>query len=136
MSAYVLDASVAISSLRANDSNHARATAHLAPLLQGTDSVIVPSIFGVEVVASLVRAGVLARDARRAADLFLARARVVSLGPRAARAAAGVAARTRLRTGDAIYVWVAERESLSLVTFDGEILARAHLAGVSAVAPS
>jgi len=135
MSVFVLDASVAISALRAGDPNHARAASHLAPLLQGMDSIVAPSIFDVEVVASLVRAGYAAADARRAADLFLARARVVTLGPRAARAASGVAARTRLRTGDAIYVWVAEREGLPLVTFDGEILTRAHLAGVSALTP-
>jgi predicted nucleic acid-binding protein len=135
MSTYVLDASVAVSSLRASDSSHSRATAHLAPLLQGADSVVVPSVFEVEVVASLVRAGLAAADARRAADLFVARARIVTIGPRAARAASSVAARTRLRTGDAIYVWVAEREGLPLVTFDGEILTRAHLAGVSAVSP-
>jgi predicted nucleic acid-binding protein len=135
MSTFVLDASVALSSVRANDANHSRAASHLAPLLQGIDSIVVPSIFDVEVVASLVRAGYPPPDARRAADLFVARARVVTLGPRAARAASGVAGRTRLRTGDAIYVWVAEREGLPLVTFDGEILSRAHLAGVSAVAP-
>jgi len=135
VSAFALDASVAIASLRGNDPNHSRAASHLAPLLQGIDSIVVPSIFDVEVVASLVRAGYPAADALRAADLFLARARVVTLGPRAARAASSVAARTRLRTGDAIYVWVAERSGLPLATFDGEILARAHLAGVSAVAP-
>ena len=135
MTTFVLDASVAISSLRASEPNHARAASHLAAVLQGIDSIVVPSIFDVEIVASLVRAGVAAVDARRAADVFLARARVVALGPRGARAASGVAARTRLRTGDAIYVWVAEREGLPLVTFDGEILARANLAGVSAVAP-
>jgi predicted nucleic acid-binding protein len=135
MSAFVLDASVAVSSLRANDANHARAASHLASVLQGTDSIVVPSIFDVEVVASLVRAGLAATDARRAADLFTARARIGTLGPRAARASAGVAARTRLRSGDAIYVWVAERERLPLVTFDSEILGRAHFAGVSAVSP-
>ena len=135
MSAFVLDASVAISSLRGSDANHARAASHLAPLLQGMDSVVVPSVFDVEVVSALVRAGVAAADARRAADLFAARARVVTLGPRGARAAAGVAARTRLRTGAAIYVWVAEREGLPLVTFDREIIVRAPLVGVSAIAP-
>jgi predicted nucleic acid-binding protein len=34
-----------------------------------------------------------------------------------------------------VYVSVAEREGLPLVTFDAEILARAHMAGVTAVAP-
>jgi len=135
LSAYVLDASVAISALRATDSNRPRATAYLVPLLQGTDSIVVPAIFDVEIVATLVRAGFPFPDARRAADLFVASARAVTLGPRAARAASRTASKTRLRTGDAIYVWVAEREGLPLVTFDTEILSRAHLVGVTAVAP-
>jgi predicted nucleic acid-binding protein len=135
MTVSVLDASVAVSALRASDANHARSASHLAPLLQGIDTIVVPAIFDVEVVATLVRAGYASVDARRAADLFVSRARMVTLGPRAARAASRTAARTRLRTGDAIYVWVAEREGLPLVTLDAEILARAHLAGVTAVAP-
>ena len=134
MSTYVLDASVAVSALRANDANHARAASHLAPLLQGIDTVVVPSIFHVEVVAILARAGVALANARRAADLFVGTARVITLGPRAARAASITAARMRLRAGDAIYVWTAEREGLPLVTLDEEILAHAHLAGVKAVA--
>ena len=135
MTVSVLDASVAVSALRANDANHARATAYLAPLLQGVDAIVVPTIFDVEIVASLVRAGYAPVDARRAADLFVSRARLVTLGPRAARGASSTASRTRLRTGDAIYVWVAEREGLPLVTFDAEILSRAHMAGVTAVRP-
>ena len=135
MSVYVLDASVAVSSSRRGDENHARAKQHLTPLLMGIDSIVVPSIFEVEVVASLARVGMATAEVRRVVDGLLARARVVTLGPRAARAASDVAARARLRTGDAIYTWVALREGLPLVTFDGEILARAHLAGVSAAAP-
>jgi predicted nucleic acid-binding protein len=68
-------------------------------------------------------------------DLFVGAARIITLGPRAARAAASTASRTRLPTGDAIYVWVAEREVLPLVTLDTEILARAHLAGVTTIPP-
>jgi predicted nucleic acid-binding protein len=135
MSVSVLDASVAVSALRSNDANHSRAAAHLAPLLQGIDAIVVPTIFDVEVVATLVRAGFAPADARRAADLFVSRARLVTLGPRGARAASNTASRTRLRTGDALYVWVAEREGLPLVTFDPEILARARMAGVTAIAP-
>jgi predicted nucleic acid-binding protein len=135
VTAYVLDASVAISALRASDANHARAASYLAALLQGIDSIVVPAIFEVEVVATLVRAGYPPADARRAAELFVGSARTVVLGPRAARAASSTASRTHLRTGDAIYVWVAERHGLPLVTFDSEVLARAHLASVTAVAP-
>jgi predicted nucleic acid-binding protein len=110
MTMSVLDASVAVSALRASDANHARAVSHLAPLLQGVDSIVVPTLFDVEVVATLIRAGYAASDARRAADLFVSRARMVTLGPRAARAASSTASRTGLRTGDAVYVSVAERE--------------------------
>jgi predicted nucleic acid-binding protein len=135
LSTFVLDASVAISALRAGDSNHARAASYLAPLLEGFDSIVVPTIFEVEVVATLVRAGYAPADARRAADLFTGAARIVTLGPRAARGASSTASRTRLRTGDAIYVWVAQREELPLVTLDTEILARAPLASVVTIAP-
>lgn len=135
MSTYVLDASVAISALRASDANHGRSASYLAPLLQGIDSIVVPAIFDVEVVATLTRAGYSASDARRAADLFVRPARTVTLGPRAARAASSTASRTRLRTGGAIYVWVAEREAIPLVTFDAEILSRAQAAGVTAISP-
>jgi predicted nucleic acid-binding protein len=135
LSTYVLHASVALSALRASDANHARAASYLAPLLQGIDSIVVPAIFEVEVVATLSRAGYSAADARRAADLFVGQARTVTLGPRAARAASITASRTSLRTGDAIYVSVAERHALSLVTLDAEILARAHLAGVTTITP-
>jgi predicted nucleic acid-binding protein len=135
LSTYVLDASVAISALRASDADHGRAASFLAPLLQGIDSIVVPAIFDVEVVATLTRAGYAASEARRAADVFVRPARTVTLGPRGARAASGTASRTRLRTGDALYVWVAEREGIPLVTLDAEILAHAHLAGVTTIAP-
>jgi predicted nucleic acid-binding protein len=135
LSIYVLDASVAVSALRASDPNHGLAASYLAPLLQGADAIVVPAIFDVEVVVTLIRAGYSASDARRAADLFVGPARTVTLGPRAARAASSTASRTRLRTGDAIYVWVAEREAIPLVTFDAEILSRAQLAGVAAISP-
>jgi hypothetical protein len=45
---------------------------------------------------------------------------LVTIGPRAARAIAGVAARTRLRAADATYVWVASSRGLPLVTLDRE----------------
>jgi len=56
LTTYVLDASVAISAIRASDANHGRAASYLAPLLQGIDSIVVPAIFDVEVVATRTRA--------------------------------------------------------------------------------
>jgi predicted nucleic acid-binding protein len=45
----------------------------------------------------------------------------VTIGPRAARAISGVAARTRLRAADAVYAWVASSRGVPLVTLDREI---------------
>ena len=42
---YVLDASVAVASLRSNETGHAAAVAFLSPLLKGQDSLVVPAIF-------------------------------------------------------------------------------------------
>jgi hypothetical protein len=60
---------------------------------------------------------------------------IVALGRRSARAVRHVVGLTRLRAVDALYVWLAAREGLPLVTFDREILRRASLAGATAVGP-
>ena len=93
------------------------------------------SLFEVEVVAALVRRGA---DPTRVAQFFeqhFALRTVVTLGPRAAPGARVVAGITRLRAADAVYVWLAVREGLPLVTADAEVLQRAALAGAQAVAP-
>jgi len=51
------------------------------------------------------------------------------------RAARTVVSATQLRAAEALYVWVAAREDLILVTADREIIERAPLAGARAVAP-
>ncbi len=56
---------------------------------------------------------------------FLARATMVTLGPRSARQILRVVATTRLRAADAIYVWLAAREGIPLVTADIEVSRRA-----------
>jgi predicted nucleic acid-binding protein len=53
---YVLDASVAVASLRPNEPHHAAAVAYLAPLLKGRDAIVVPAIFRIEVASALARA--------------------------------------------------------------------------------
>jgi predicted nucleic acid-binding protein len=130
----VVDASIAVNALRPREPGHARSKAwflaHLA------DAIVVPSIFPVEFVASLVRGGVPAADARGALAAWLgARAKVVTLGPRAAAGAGRVAEVARLRAADSFYVWTAQRYAMPIVTYDREILDRAHLAGVTAVEP-
>jgi predicted nucleic acid-binding protein len=99
MTTFVLDASVAVSGLRAKDVHHARSVASLVGVMQGLDTIVVPAIFGVEVAAALSRAGDPHRTVLRATSGFLPRARVVTSGP------------------------------------NNEILAKAHLVGVSAQPP-
>ena len=65
----------------------------------------------------------------------LAQRRLVTIGPRAIRGANRILGRTRLRAADALYVWVAAREELPLVTWDQEMLARAELAEVTVTTP-
>jgi predicted nucleic acid-binding protein len=124
LSVYVLDASVAVASLRPNEPRHAAARKRLIPLLTGSDTIVVPAIFGVEVASALARVGFPAADVRRYVDSFVSRGRLVTIGPRAARATIELAVRARLRAADALYLWVAMKEGLELVTADAELINR------------
>jgi predicted nucleic acid-binding protein len=132
---YVLDASVAVAALRTTEPGHADALRRCLPLFAGHDDVIVPAIFDIEVVAALVRRGADAAQVGAFFEKHFATRTLVTIGPRAARAVRAVVGVTRLRAADALYVWLAAREGLPLVTFDAEILQRAALVGVQAVPP-
>lgn len=80
-----------------------------------------PAIFDVEVTSSLVRGGAASSAAQAYLERDLTARRLVTIGPRAARAISGVAPRTRLRAADAAYAWVAGSWGLPLVTLDYEI---------------
>lgn len=121
MSTYVLDASVAVAAVRPGEPSHRAARARLAALLTGADAIVVPAIFDVEVTSALVRGQAPIAAAREYLDRDLGARQLVTIGPRAARAISGVAARTRLRAADAAYVWVASSRGLPLVTLDREI---------------
>jgi predicted nucleic acid-binding protein len=98
----------------------------LASLLAGIDSIVVPAIFDIEVTSALIRGGAAIAVVNEYVEHDLAARELITLGPRAARAISGVAARTRLRAADAAYVWVASSRGLPLVTLDREI---AHKVG-------
>lgn len=122
---YVLDASVAVAALRSSEPGHADALRRCMPLFAGQDEVIVPAIFDIEVTAALVRRGA---DPAHVATFFekhFAARTLVTLGPRAVRATKTVVGATRLRAADALYVWLAAREKLPLITADVEVLQRA-----------
>jgi predicted nucleic acid-binding protein len=97
----------------------------LVPLLKGLDTIVVPVTFPIEVASALARASFAARQVDRFVQAFLAHATLVTLGPKAARRIQAVSVATRLRAADAIYVWLAEKHGLPLVTSDQEIHNRA-----------
>ncbi len=132
---YVLDAAVAVASLSTTEPHHASALRRCMPLFAGTDDIVVPALFDVEVFSALVRRGAAPAAVTALFQRHLATRKLVTLGPRAVEGARAVAAVTRLRAADSFYVWVAAREGLSLVTLDQEILGRAALAGVTALPP-
>jgi predicted nucleic acid-binding protein len=120
----VLDASVAVAALRKGEPNHLDALRRCMPLFAGRDEIVVPATFDVEVVSALVRRGAAPASVERFFEKHFASRRLVTIGPRAARAARAIASSTRLRAADALYAWVAAREGLALVTTDVEVLQR------------
>ena len=124
MSTYVLDASVAVAAVRPGEPFHRAARRRLAALLAGLDTIVVPAIFDIEVTSALVRGAAAIATVHEYVERDLAAREIITLGPRAARAISGVAARTRLRAADAAYVWVASSRGLPLVTLDREIAQR------------
>ena len=132
---YVLDPSVAVAALRDSEPFHNDALRRCMPLFAGRDRIVVPAIFDLEVMAALVRRGAAPSRVALFIERHFASRTLVTIGPKAARAVQSVIGLTRLRAADALYVWIAAREGLPLVTVDGEVLERGPLAGVSAMLP-
>jgi predicted nucleic acid-binding protein len=121
----VLDASVAVAAARRGEPQHRAARRRVEAILSGTDEMVVPALFVVEVAAALARAGAPLPAIRAYVDELLGRATVIALGPIAARRSRETAMRWRLRAADAVYVSIAEREILPLCTIDRELDRRA-----------
>jgi predicted nucleic acid-binding protein len=80
-------------------------------VLRGADEIVVPTLFSVEVGATLARAGEPLPSVRAFVDALLSTAAaVVPLGPRTAARARETAMRWQLRAADAVYVWLAARD--------------------------
>lgn len=121
----VLDASIAVAAARPREPSHRAARIRVERILQGDDDIVVPTLFSIEVAASLARVGTPVPAIRRYVRQLLAVARVVPLGPAAARQAGETAMRWKLRGADAVYVWLAARENVALCTLDREMAQRA-----------
>ena len=132
---YVLDASVAVAALRSTEPSHAAALRRCMALFAGKDEIVVPAIFDIEVIAALTRRGLETKRVAGFLTQHLSQRKLINIGPRAIRGVNRILGLTRLRAADALYVWVAAREDLPLVTLDEEVLARASLAGVEVTRP-
>jgi predicted nucleic acid-binding protein len=121
----VLDASVAVAAQRPVEPGYAASRARLVRFLTGEDTVLVPSFFAVEVSGALSRLGFDRPTIVRVVDrLTMTPHEVVTIGPRAARAAQAIAIQGKLRGPDALYVWLARREGVPVCTLDREIVTR------------
>jgi predicted nucleic acid-binding protein len=121
----VLDASVAIASLRPQEPRYQAARARLRRLASGDDVAVLPSLFVAEVAGALARLGF----DPAAIEAFLGALtapphEVVTVGSKRAHAAAHIAVATKLRGADATYVWLAAREGVPVCTLDREMVAR------------
>jgi predicted nucleic acid-binding protein len=122
---YVLDACIAVAAMKPREPLHAEAKRRIERLQAGEDELVVPSLFTAEVASALTRNDVNPDRVAAFLSELLAEATVVTVGPKLSWQIARVAMRTRLRGGDAAYVWLASREGVALVTADDEIIARA-----------
>ena len=123
---YVLDASIAVAAVRPSEPAYAAARKRIASVLAGTDEIVVPAIFTIEVAASLARAGwPMAEIEGYLATLAARTVESATIGVRRVPRIRGIAVRARLRAADAVYVWLAAARGLALVTLDREVAARA-----------
>ena len=122
---YVVDASVGVAAARTGEPGHVESLRFLRRCLTQGQGLVHPPLFSIEVAAALSRRGANAAVLQRyLAPLLASPNRVAVLGPKAAERVVRVAIRYGLRGADAVYVWLAERESLPLVTLDREHLDR------------
>jgi predicted nucleic acid-binding protein len=118
----VLDASVWVSLLVADDANHPDSKQWIAGRLERQEAFVVPALFTVEVAGAVRRRSGSIEDAMRSIarlqrDPYFV---VLDLDRDFSAMAAETAARLALRGADAVYVALARRLSLPLVTWDNE----------------
>lgn len=133
----IIDASVWVAALLANDANHDASAAVLRALVQRKQHTATPVLALPEIAGAI---------ARRTGDNELAVAAVAFLGKQAwlefveidellARISTDIAIQQRLRGADAVYVALASQRDGMLITLDREMLERAPTS-VTAHTPS
>ncbi len=123
----VVDASVLVSHLAPSEGRHEASRRWIARHLDGGGLVVALALLLPEVAGAIARRTGTPRLARRAIAvvLRLPSLRLLTIGEELARAAAGLAARLRIRGADAVYIAAAAQLHLPLVTWDVEQRERA-----------
>ena len=121
----VIDASVAIASVRASDPAHAAARARIERAIQNVDELVHPAIFPVELGGALARLGAPDAEISRLVKALVGPPHeLVTIGVKRAAAAQAIAMKARLRGADALYVWLASTRGVTLCTLDHEMAQR------------
>ena len=137
MNAAVVDASMWVAYLVPGDVFHARSRAWFSAARSQGVTFVAPALLLVEVAAALARRtgdGHLAHRAAKAVET-LPDLRLVPLDAALTPIAVDAAAQLRVRGADAVYIAVAARLGIPLVTLDQEQARRAQ-AWVSVLVPS
>ena len=123
----VIDTSVWISGILGADANHSPAVLWVDRHLQQGGTFLAPTMLAIETAAGVARATNSSAWGEQAArELYLLPVmRLVALDEPLVEQTIRVAAGQRLRGADAIFVALAQREGVPLVTFDREQLSRA-----------
>jgi predicted nucleic acid-binding protein len=123
----VLDASVCVAIFNDREAGHSAATAWLAAASLDEEPIVAPVILLAEVAAALARALIDEPSCMAVIETLRGR-RLLELFPvdeRLAARAAAIASAHHLRGADAIYVALADRLAIPLITFDRQQLERA-----------
>jgi predicted nucleic acid-binding protein len=126
----IIDASVWVSRVIASDVNHEASQRWLTRYMSRGETIVLPATATVEIAGAVSRRthdDALAVSAT-AEVLSNPMVDVVEISRELASYCVNVAARLRLRGMDAIYVAIAERTGLALVTWDDDVLTRASAA--------
>lgn len=138
MKIVVIDASVWVSALIAKDGHHAVSQTWIDDWQRQGNTFAGPETFLTEVGCAVGRDSSRAGMARLAVSNILSSPRfeLVAVDRQLAEEAADLGIQARFRGADALYVAVAKRLRVPIVTWDNEILDRASDVGVDARVPT
>ena len=124
----VLDASVWVSWLRPSDINHGASKIWLDQYIARDGLLVEPALLLIEVAASISRQTGQAMRAKEAINTLrsISKIQIVPLDSVLVQVAVDTAIDLQLRAGDSIYVALAHRLNIPLVSWDKEQLQRAR----------